>query len=412
MNPKNARKTCAKPVPKKKMVKNGSNGKKSASVKCASDERCENNSVFYVHDDKREIVVEQPDDSHQVIGKKSPPGTLTRKLSKIYAKLSGSRESLNVQKTNNDRNVIRTDDLVQQPQGPFRFQRSLTLNSIHLGKVYKRPPLEKLSEERIAETKSPSLSPPPEMHRRNRSTDFRQSLPPGSFDDVDFTLSPPSDAIMMPPPAQLPPSPPPLQRSNSIISLFRRKVSQQSTVNESRQETTMNSRWTTSLQSLQQIDNMVSYEDLSFIDYDKFNQYETKLDEMLARRSLFLETYNKNNISTVKRRLRRNGNANCSPSSTSTDSNLDRQKNLYRQSIDSRKLNFLNDIDCDDKMVEWLSCETQKMEIDRRISDARDQRTSEGRLVESARRKRKCRSWESLSSCGTSRDNIKMVSGQ
>lgn len=399
MNPKNAKKNGAKPTPKKKFIKST-----KKSVVPVSDEKCENNSKFYVSDDNK-IVVEQPDDSAAVIEK---TGGLTRKLSKIYAKLSGSRESLNSQKSNNVENMMKVNEKPQLPS-PFRFQRSLTLNSIHLGKAFKqRPPLEKLSEERIGEadkTKSPSLSPPPELivePRRRHKSEFRQSLPPGTFDEVDFSLQPAESMTMMS-------SPPPLQRSNSIISLFRRKVSQHS--NELKQET-MNSRWTTSLQSLQQIDNMVSYEDLSFIDYDKLNQYESKLDEMLAR------TLN-NDTSAVRRRVRKHELVDLS-STTTSDSNLDRQKNVFRQSIDSRKLNFLNDIDSD-KMVDWLAVEAQKMELEqsppsRKVSEARDQRRSDSktsleRIAESSKRKRKFRSWESLST-EMSKDTIEMVSGQ
>ncbi|XP_055388169.1 uncharacterized protein LOC129616539 [Condylostylus longicornis] len=44
----------------------------------------------------------------------------------------------------------------------------------------------------------------------------------------------------------------------------------------------VNARWSASLQSLQEIDNMVSYENLSFIDYDKFNEYEKQLNRLLV----------------------------------------------------------------------------------------------------------------------------------
>lgn len=435
MNPKSSRKNCAKPTPKKKLIKSS----KKSSEQPTSPENCEKSSKFYVSEDNEKKVVVQPEKTTVIENcEKSTTGsTLTRKLSKIYAKLSGSRENLNIQKTNNIENAIRNNEKPQTlSASPFRFQRSQTLNSIHLTKAYKRPQLEKLSEERIGEfdrTKSPSLSPPPEpeliLPQRRHKSEFRQSLPPGTFDHIDFSLhSPPPDSMTI-----LPSSPSPLQRSNSIINIFRRKVSHS---NESKPEI-MSSRWTASLQSLQQIDNMVSYENLSFIDYDKFNQYEVTLNELLTRKkNLFLDsvTINDANNSMVKRRVRRSGVVNSTNNNKSTsDSNLDWQKNLYRQSIDSHKLNFINDIHSD-KMVEWLSsnaptteseqcakmfCTKSTNDVRRRLSDDRNSiNSSLRRIAESSKRKRKFRSWESLSIsgessvAGTSHDNIKMVSGQ
>lgn len=400
MNPKSSRKNTPKPVPKKKLKSS------TSSAKRIVPEQNENKSKFYVSEDNKSVV--QPEKKIENVEKSSGGSTLTRKLSRIYAKISGSRESLNVSQPSDDQQHVVNG--VEKPQiassNPFRFQRSLTLNSIHLNKVYKRPPLEKLSEERIGESdkaKSPTLSPssPNMVTRRRHKSEFRQSLPPGTFDNVDFTDKP-SNTFQ----------PPLLERSSSFISIFRRKIS------DTKQES-INSSWTTSLQNLQQIDYMVSYEDLSFIDYDKFNQYEMKLDEMLNRRNLLTnEPVETINSLIVKKRERRKVNSSC-------DMNLDREKNLYRQSIDGHKLNFLNNMS-----IEKESLLTPSAKDGKRISNSCDQRGTvtqqvsyknslKRREADSSmmrmKKKRKFRSWESLSiyeSTAGRFENTKMVSGQ
>lgn len=343
MNPKSTRKASSKATKSdsKKKVKN------EAKVNDAQ-------SKFYVNKDGS--VNEPPP---QVIDAKPPPADepkklersnsfyLTRKLSKIYTKLSGSKENLDklADKENPQKSEVT----------PFRFQRSLTLNSIQLKKSYRKPfhetRLENLSEEKIEndKAKSPPMSPPISVRRSQSPAIFRQSMPPGSFDEVD-------QGFLSPPPK--------FERSNSFISLFKRKVSFQ----DSPKPGAMTSNWAASLQNLQQIDNMVSYEDLSFVDYDKFNQYENHIEKLLIRNQ------NKNinagspvetaNTSVVRRRQK-----------TSTQkarlmgdfsSNLDREKNLYRQSIDSNKLRFLSSINSDthrwsqvynNNPIDWLSLE-------------------------------------------------------
>jgi hypothetical protein len=111
--------------------------------------------------------------------------------------------------------------------------------------------------------------------------------------------------------------------------------------------------------------------DLSFVDYDKFNQYEAQIDKMLNRlqRQVNLadriahhkrvrksESNNKNvpNAVVVRRRPK-------NVLGTDVNRNLDREKNLYRQSIDSRKLRLLSSLTDSHQMVndpmEWLSLE-------------------------------------------------------
>lgn len=177
-------------------------------------------------------------------------------LSKIYNKLSESVENL-TKIGKEPETTTATSSL------PFKFQRSLTLNSFQLKKSYRKsllenPRLEKLSEEKISEGKSPSTppkspSPPPVTLRSRSPTNYRQTMPAGSFDHVDFARE----------------APPTLKRSDSFISLIKRKIS----FNESKPSppspplmqktastTNLTRNWAMSLQNLQQIDNMVSYE--------------------------------------------------------------------------------------------------------------------------------------------------------
>lgn len=331
MNPKNTRKSSPKAAAKKK-VKN--------SVKATPQAADETKSKFYVTGDGK--VNELP----KVIEEAKPPVDepkklersnsfyLTRTLSKIYTKLSGSKENLDKVKDKPQSEVTPT---------PFKFQRSLTLNSIQLKKNYRKPfpetRLEKLSEEKISENDK-SKSPPVSTPVRSRSpTNYRQSLPPGSFDDVDHSFL----------------LPPKLERSDSFISLIRRKMSFSEV-----KASPINSNWATSLQNLQQIDNMVSYEDLSFVDYDKFNQYEHQIDKMLIRHQNKADpTPRPADYSVVRRRHK--------PSNRMMgdfNSNLDREKNLYRQSIDSNKLRFLSNLDThrwsqvyNENPIDWLSLE-------------------------------------------------------
>lgn len=273
----------------------------------------------------------------------------TRTLSKIYTKLSGSKENLDKAKDN--------DKSQKLEMTPFRFQRSLTLNSIQLKNNYRKnfpeSRLEKLSEEKICDNdklKSPPKSPPVSIRGKESPTSFRRSMPPGSFDNIDHSfLKPPSK----------------LERSDSFISLIKRKVS----FSDQSKSAPLNSNWAVSLQNLQQIDNMVSYEDLSFVNYDKFNQYEQKIDKMLQQQnkkltSCPLET---KNHTMVKMRPKRNTGF----MTEDHDSNLDQEKNLYRQSIDSNKLRFLSTINSDYRLskeyttnpVDWLSLDNTRQSL-------------------------------------------------
>lgn len=271
-------------------------------------------------DERKDSFEEQKNDKL----KRPNSFNFSRTFSKIYTKLSGSKESLNVD--------VKDNKISEKPEvTTFKFQRSLTLNSIQMKKSYKNSftenRLEKLTEEKICDdvkTKSPASCPVEIV----RST-YRQSMPPGSFDNVDYSLLKPQNK---------------LERSASFISLIRRKIS-------STESAPLNSNWAT---SLQQIDNMVSYEDLSFVDYDKFNQYEQQNKRMLIRQQTkeAKERKLKDALSTTAVVRRR------SKMSADFNSNLDEEKNLYRQSIDSRKLRFLSTIYLDSRRCSKLGNES------------------------------------------------------
>ncbi|XP_062716782.1 uncharacterized protein LOC109433210 isoform X2 [Aedes albopictus] len=238
--------------------------------------------------------------------------SLTRKLSKIYNKLSASRESL-------------SSNTGEEPSKPFQFTRSLSLSSIQLKKNYRRSQNEsnlvKLHEDAILEHAEHSDEPPPVPDRR--SVPVKVEVPK-------------------------------LERSNSIIASFRRKISFRS---ESKPK--MPSKWNTSLQNLRQEDYMVSYHDLSFVDYDQFNQYETHLERRLsasqsdlsARRpasiASSLPINEASNVSVIKRRQKTDHDLRRKTlvrHSFDFENNLDLDKNLYRNSIDDEKLKFLSKI--------------------------------------------------------------------
>lgn len=123
--------------------------------------------------------------------------------------------------------------------------------------------------------------------------------------------------------------------------------------------------------------------DLSFVDYDKFNQYEVQIDKMLNRLYLKNTTINDdnkisksssqeppsaydngngiNNSVVLRRRMKKVSSVG------DFNKNLDREKNVYRQSIDSNKLKLLSSINLDSHRwsqvldehdpIEWLSLE-------------------------------------------------------
>lgn len=267
---KNSRKNTTKPVPKKKVKQQQQNQNtkvnetKSSSIKANNNNNNNNNKISINNNNNnvKKDVSEIPSTKKVPVidvptTKKSEELPTTKKLersnsfiertlSKIYNKLSDSIDNLTKIGTVKETTI---DTPTPNVSTPFKFQRSLTLNSFQLKKNYRKSilensRLEKLSEEKISESdkartpSTPPKSPTPITLRSRSPTTFRQSMPAGSYDNVDFL------------------KPPKLERSDSFISLIKRKIS----FNESKPPATMNSNWAVSLQNLQQIDNMVSYE--------------------------------------------------------------------------------------------------------------------------------------------------------
>lgn len=187
---------------------------------------------------------------------------LSRKLSRIYDSLTNSRESLK------DNNVSSDND--KKP--PFKFIRSVSLAAISLKKDYRnsmrKPRLEQLSEE-----DHPLGAPVSQSKRKN---DKKAST--ASIDSLSSRTS----------------------EKSSIISSFKRTFS----LTPSRRKSA-NPKWSASLMNLQQIDVMISYEDLSFIDYDKFNTYEENLmTKMKSSNQIDVNRLNADQFPGVKMRSR------------------------------------------------------------------------------------------------------------
>lgn len=265
---------------------------------------------------------------------------LTRKLSKIYNTLTGSKENLSKIPENENEEPV------------FKFSRSLSLATIPLRKSYRRivreTKLEKLHEEH------------PEKVDENKEETAEASNDPMPSSDESTS--------------------PTRERSNSFLSQLKRTFS-----SSSDKKKPLNPRWSASLANLQQIDVMVSYEDLSFINYDKFNTYEKKLikpvegdylqraanNRMSMDERMLNKYYRQKSENAVKipveaetvildtpaasanpvvRRRKNNRVEEVQKSAhvdSNIDSNFDQSRNVYRNSLDEAKLKFLNKVNRD-----------------------------------------------------------------
>lgn len=195
---------------------------------------------------------------------------LTRQLTKIYDSLANSKESLKENVENSER---------KDPKPAFKFMRSVSLAAISLKKEYRnsmrKPNLEQLSEE------DHTIGIPIPNSQQKKSEKKNRTI------SVDSLSSRTSD-------------------KSSVISSFKRTFS----LTPSRRKSA-NPKWSASLMSLQQIDVMISYEDLSFIDYDKFNTYEENL--MTKIKSSNQNDVNRTNIERYPPvRMRARSNTDCS----------------------------------------------------------------------------------------------------
>uniref|UniRef100_A0A182SY44 Uncharacterized protein n=1 Tax=Anopheles maculatus TaxID=74869 RepID=A0A182SY44_9DIPT len=255
---------------------------------------------------------------------------LARKLSSLYSKLSGSRE-----------NMATTNAVTPVAEAqPFQFVRSRSMSSIQLKRAYRRSQnestLQNLHEDAILE----------------RSESTEETTQAATSEVVPTT------------PEITPPPIPRFERSNSILASIRRKISFRS---ERRSSNVSN--WSTSLQNLRQEDFMISYDDLSFIDYDQFNSYESNLLKRQPGNALdanardsFVEdsgtvpsaqnlqgspTIAEATNSGVVRRRRKNDTllrTTLIRKSMDVESNLDRDKNVYRNSLDAEKLLCISNV--------------------------------------------------------------------
>ncbi|XP_037938979.1 uncharacterized protein LOC119672089 isoform X2 [Teleopsis dalmanni] len=315
--------------------------------------------------------------------------SLRNKLSKLINSITSSKE-----------NLTKTDD---DGLGPTKFTRSRSM--ILLRRTNRRsliePQLEQLSEE--AEKSSDPTSPASPRKNSLEPTEHILNITdtsanaqvtdktPQRDDNRPLHASTPYEEVELrrkPSLVSLTPSEgynPQLnfqkRRSNTLISSFKSTFA--GLTSEKKKPEKCNPRWSASLQSLQAIDNMVSYENMSFIDYDKFNGYEKQLEKRLSTISLMgndadisqqssnavaatpllplptSPSYTNLNISiptpqTVVRRRKTSAtqklsrhNSDCRNSNFDTanyEHNLDKLRKVYRFSLDSRKLELLNDM--------------------------------------------------------------------
>lgn len=285
-------------------------------LKTNTDHSTDNNNVS--------VGAKKPERSHSF--------SLTRKITKIYNSITGSKDNLT--------KILESTDETSLPP-PFKFTRSFSMATIPLRKSFhrsiRRPKLEQLSEESS-------------MEKCTKDDDTVQT------DCVNFKTKDPIDfESVLPKPSKL-------IRKNSTSSLILSSLKQTfDGIRGSSMEKTkpMNSRWSASLASLQHIDVMVSYEDLSFINYDQFNTYEKQLEKRISQNSNQLQSMvvslSSENISSneqppvvVRRRkkpIQNIDDANVVTSITEWDTNYDQKSNLYRQSLNNKQLQFINKVD-------------------------------------------------------------------
>ena len=279
---------------------------------------------------------------------------LTRKLSEIYQKLSGSKENLNKISDKDEKQTI---------------TRSLSLNAIQLKKSYRKSfvqesKLGKLSEEQICgnekililpvntpsaeniEAKKSNIlnrrSVPPDAFRNMNIPDFLQTVDSNTSTQQDLTIK----NVQTKDPSKIK-----LERSPSLLSILRKKVS---FVDKNQNK----GNWNASLMNLQQIDNMVSYDNMNFVNYDTFNKYGRELERTMSQGEIILlNPANQSSSQIPSQKYLQISQQQSLIYETTTQnvkmrekkkkvgdmtSNLDRDKNLYRQSIDSAKLQFLS----------------------------------------------------------------------
>lgn len=301
---------------------------------------------------------------------------ISRGFSKLYSSITGSRDGINkIPEDKEVTNSTATSSAKSSPEPP-RFRRSLTLGSFSIKRrSIRESALEKLSEEnelRVREGDSNSTSP-----RDSQSIAQTPSMTDVAFrDPPDFDWNDNNNNNICSPQRRMSFGQTSLadmdkdaaRYGSGLMSKLKRTFS---ITSEKRKQ--MNPVWSASLQNLQSIDNMVSYDDLSFIDYDKFNEIDKRIDKVLTGSQLQLNRmstgsqpnppkipFQREMSAPAPDCVDHHSHLKYSPSTKSETStrdvkrrehkfntdhtkNLDEGKNLYRQSLDSQKLQFLNE---------------------------------------------------------------------
>ncbi|KAH8356755.1 hypothetical protein KR200_006719 [Drosophila serrata] len=342
--------------------------------------------------------------------------SLRNKFSKFLNHLTGSKE-----------NISKVDDDLDSSRTPFLFTRSRSM--IQMRRPNRRsfiePQLEQLSEETeksgdltspasprktsVADLQdnSPVLLRRTELTSSVRTPKRRQSAQPFTSTPLEEVLQPVQRKASLlslnhTEPANNPQLNFQKRRSNTLIASFKSTFSGLTgSSGGAEKKEKMNPKWSASLQSLQAIDNMVSYANMSFIDYDKFNGYEKQLERQQSLMSLAeqpvptatqlplppsalahhshshspsplgeasprtpvpLGSSLDESVRTVVRRRKRSSKTSLEGRSktslegrssmaslnsaynldTDYEHNLDRVHNVYRESLDSRTLELLN----------------------------------------------------------------------
>ncbi|XP_068142823.1 probable serine/threonine-protein kinase MARK-A [Drosophila tropicalis] len=235
---------------------------------------------------------------------------LRNKLTKLINHITGSKENLSRSGEDEETNL----------KTPFTRSRSMIMLRRPNRRSFIEPQLEQLSEE--AEKSGDPMSPAsprknslnenseisPQLRRRADTANSMVKTPARRQSAQPFISSTPLDEMQPPASAtasvdmqrkpslmslsQIQPSDLQLnfqkRRSNTLLASFKSTFSGLNGGSGEKKEKKdkMNPKWSASLQSLQAIDNMVSYANMSFIDYDKFNGYEKQLERQQSLMSL------------------------------------------------------------------------------------------------------------------------------
>lgn len=300
---------------------------------------------------------------------------ISRGFSKLYSSITGSRDGINKIPEDKEVTSTATSSSSASPEPP-KFRRSLTLGSFSIKRRSMRESaLEKLSEENESRIREDSNSTSPrdshstvqspsvtDLSHREKELDWNDNEIDGSSQRRRMSFGQMSLADIDKDAARF---------GSGLMSRLKRTLS---ITSEKRKQ--MNPMWSASLQNLQSIDNMVSYNDLSFIDYDKFNEIDKRYEVLtgsqmqLNRMSTGSQSSTRpgyeretsvqpmtqpNTPDYVEHPLQHSNSTKSESSGRQTvkrrehkfsadhTKNLDEGKNLYRQSLDSQKLQFLNE---------------------------------------------------------------------